>query len=129
MLDHKHLIVSAEIENSPKDPEAVKEWLRELIQVIEMEILVGPEAIYYKEEPFNVGVTAFAIIKTSHIVLHTFEEENGPTRFELDVYSCKNFNILDVFKKIRVYSPTKMSYKFLDRENGLKVLDMGIIGN
>lgn len=129
MLDHKHLIISANIENSPKDPEMIKEWMKELIETIQMEILIGPEAIYYKEEPFNVGVTAFAIIKTSHIVLHTFEDENGPTRFELDVYSCKNFNISDVFDKIKVFIPSKMCYKFLDRENELKTLDIGVIGN
>lgn len=85
-----------------------------------MEILIGPEAIYY-DVPGNKGITAFAIITTSHIVLHTFDDII-PANFELDIYSCKDFNIDSVFQHIEQFKPESIKFKFLDRENNFKVI-------
>ena len=37
--------------------------------------------------PGNRGVTAFAIIETSHIAMHIWDEPN-PALVQLDVYTC-----------------------------------------
>ena len=36
--EHKHLIIRAEINNAPKDPAWVKEWLSSLVDKIDMKI-------------------------------------------------------------------------------------------
>lgn len=121
MLSHKHLIVSAKLNMPPTSESVIEEWLKDLIKSIDMEILVGPKSIYYECEG-NRGLTAFVIITTSHICLHTWDEED-PARIELDVYSCKDFKVETVFDKLQQFLPSKISYKFLDRDNELTVVD------
>ena len=125
MLQHKHLIITAKVKHAPRDVDYIQDWLRLLIKQIDMEILMGPYAVYY-DVPGNKGITAFSIITTSHIGLHTFEEGEGePTRFELDVYSCKDFDINDVFNALKEFEIIEASYKFLDRENNLNTISFG----
>lgn len=80
-----------------------------------MNVLYGPKSIYCLKEG-NAGMTAFAIIDTSHIVLHTWDEET-PAVLQLDVYSCSQFEISTVLDAIKKFSPTHVDYKFLDRTN------------
>jgi S-adenosylmethionine/arginine decarboxylase-like enzyme len=117
-LVHKHLIVRAEVTNPPKDETLAKEFLKELIEGINMKILFGPEARYV-DIPGNRGLTCFAIIETSHIVMHTWDECN-PAMIQLDVYTCGALDTDVVFEFLRRFGVIKMDYKFLDRENDLK---------
>ena len=67
----------------------------------------------------NCGMTSLAIIETSHIALHIWDEFS-PGLMQLDVYSCADFNPTDVFEMInRTFQAVKMEYKFLDREHHL----------
>jgi len=121
-LVHKHLIVRAEVTNPPKDETLAKEFLRELIEGINMKILFGPEAKYV-DIPGNRGLTCFAIIETSHVVMHTWDECD-PAMIQLDVYTCGALDTDVVFDFLRRFGVIKMDYKFLDRETDLKEIPL-----
>lgn len=124
VLEHKHLIVRAEISNPPYDPIDIKRWMAELVERINMNILMGPYAVYSDMEG-NQGLTAVTIIETSHIALHVWDEVK-PALCQLDVYTCSTLNIEDVFAAISEWKPTKIEYKYIDRENELVLLDTGV---
>lgn len=117
-LVHKHLIVRAEVNLPPKDETHAKEFLRELIAGIRMRILFGPEARYV-DVVGNRGLTCFAIIETSHVVMHTWDECE-PAMIQLDVYTCGELNTDVVFDFLKQFDPVKIDYKYLDRETGLR---------
>ena len=121
-LVHKHLIVRAEVTNPPKDETLAKQSLTELIAAINMKTLFGPEARYV-DVPGNRGLTCFAIIETSHIVMHTWDESN-PAMIQLDVYTCGALDTDVVFDFMRRFGVIKMDYKFLDRETDLKEIPL-----
>ena len=121
VLEHKHLIVRAELNNPPKWEEAIQEWMKMLVDKIGMKILMGPYAVYSDMEG-NRGLTAMTIIETSHIALHVWDEAE-PALMQLDVYTCSTLDINDVFSAIQEWEPTKIEYKYIDREHDLTLLD------
>ena len=125
LLEHKHLIVRAELKNPPKCPESIKEWMEILVETIDMKILMGPYSVY-SDMIGNRGLTAVTIIETSHLAIHVWDEVD-PALMQLDVYTCSTLNIEDVFDAIKVFEPTKVEYKYIDRENQLTMLDKGIL--
>ena len=46
LLEHKHLIVRAEVLIAPKDPVAMEQWMSNMVEAIGMEELAPPRAIY-----------------------------------------------------------------------------------
>jgi|TARA_A100001015_G_scaffold59173_1_gene65242 S-adenosylmethionine/arginine decarboxylase-like enzyme len=117
---HKHLIVRADIGWSPKEEDLnkVSDWIRSLIKKIQMKLLAGPYTTYVNEKG-NKGMTSVAIIETSHIALHIWDETN-PGLMQLDVYSCADFSPQDVFDEVeKMFDTKKIEYKFLDREKEL----------
>ena len=117
---HKHLIVRADIGWCPQEEDLnkISDWIRSLIKKIDMKLLAGPYTTYVNEKG-NKGMTSVAIIETSHIALHIWDEES-PGLMQLDVYSCADFNPPDVFDKVNeLFQTIKMEYKFLDREKEL----------
>ena len=125
VLEHKHLIVRAELKNPPYLPDDIKQWMRELVDLIGMNILMGPYAIYSDMEG-NAGLTAVTIIETSHIAMHVWDEVD-PGLMQLDVYTCSTLDIDDVFKAIQVFEPVSVEYKYIDRENDLTLINKGVI--
>lgn len=125
LLEHKHLIVRAELNNPPKCTSAIDLWMRKLVEQIDMKILMGPYSVY-SDMVGNQGLTAVTIIETSHIAMHVWDEVN-PALMQLDVYTCSTLNIDDVFKAIEQFDPVKVEYKYIDREYGLTLLDKGSI--
>jgi S-adenosylmethionine/arginine decarboxylase-like enzyme len=121
VLEHKHLIVRAELNNPPRCTTAIEAWMRKLVEAIDMKILMGPYAVYSDMEG-NRGLTAVTIIETSHIALHVWDEVN-PALMQLDVYTCSTLDINDVFSAIEFWDPTKIEYKYIDREHDLTLLD------
>ncbi len=115
--EHKHLIVRAEINNAPKDPDWVKEWLTSLVDKINMKICSGPHTAYV-DIPGNSGVTGVVVIETSHIAVHVWDEPD-PALFQLDVYTCGPFDMDVIFDDINQFNPSKVEWKYLDREHGL----------
>ena len=122
---HKHLIVRADIGWCPQEEDLnkISDWIRGLIKKIDMKLLAGPYTTYVNEKG-NKGMTSVAIIETSHIALHIWDETN-PGLMQLDVYSCADFLPNDVFNEINsMFKTVKMEYKFLDREKELVEVDL-----
>ena len=117
-MKHQHLIVRATVEQPPTDQILARLQLTDLVELIDMRILAGPYS-EYSSLPGNQGLTVAAIIETSHIVLHTWDEQS-PALVQLDVYSCKALDINRVFDWFKQYKPATLEYKFLDRETGLE---------
>ena len=121
VLEHKHLIVRAELNEPPYNAVHIKQWMKYLVEKIGMNILMGPYAIYSDMEG-NTGLTAVTIIETSHIALHVWDEVS-PALMQLDVYTCSTLDINDVLEAIKEWEPTKIEYKYIDREHDLTLLD------
>ena len=119
LLVHKHLIIRAEAVKPPTDEDQLTEWLKEFIGSINMKVMMGPYVKYCSMEG-NRGITGIAVIETSHIVMHVWDEPN-PALIQFDVYSCGDFNHTDICKKITDdFNITKIEYKYLNRETGLQ---------
>ena len=119
LLVHKHLIVRAEAISPPMDEEFLRRWLEKFIFGIGMKVMLGPY-VKYSHMIGNRGITGAAIIETSHIVVH-FWDEVSPALMQFDVYSCGEFDPETICQKIeKDFTTTKIEYKFLDREHDLK---------
>ena len=125
VLEHKHLIVRAELNNPPQCTADIETWMRSLVEAIDMKILMGPDSVY-SDMVGNRGLTAVTIIETSHIALHVWDECE-PALAQLDVYTCSALNIQDVFDAIQSWNPTKVEYKYIDRENQLTLIEKSVI--
>jgi len=124
MIEHKHLLIRAEVLNCPKkdDMSYVLTWMTSLITSINMKLMQGPN-ISYVDQKGNRGITCMALIETSHIVLHIWDETE-PGLFQLDVYSCKSFDMSIVIKSLNEsFKINKLQYKFLDRKSDLILID------
>lgn len=119
---HKHIVVRAEIANPPvaKHTQQMETWMQTLIDRIGMKTMYGPKAMYC-EVAGNRGMTAFAIIETSHLAFHSWDECT-PAIIQLDVYTCSDLATDDVIAAMEWFEPTKIEYKFLDREHGLTLI-------
>ena len=118
---HKHLIIRAEANKVPTDEEQLTEWLKDFIDSIHMKILMGPYVKYCNVEG-NRGITGIAVIETSHIAIHVWDEPN-PALMQIDVYSCAEFDVDQIAEKIKAdFDVIKLDNKYLNRETGLIVL-------
>ena len=114
MIEHKHLIVKGQmkVELTAAD---VYNLLNEMVDTLDMELMKGvpsnPNVGYEGGE--NPGVTGCALITTSHIVLHTWNEDMC---FQFDAYSCKMFNPNEVMELLTKWGLDKTDNKFFDRE-------------
>jgi len=119
VLVHKHLIIRAEAVSPPMDEEFLRRWLKKFIEEIGMKVMMGPY-VKYSNMVGNRGITGAAIIETSHIVMHVWDEPD-PALLQFDVYSCGEFDPETICDKIKKdFNTTKIEYKFLDREYDLK---------
>ena len=118
LLVHKHLIIRAEASRPPTDEEQLQNWMREFIESIDMKVFMGPY-VKYCNMAGNRGITAVAIIETSHIAMHIWDEPK-PALMQFDVYSCGEFNVKEICDKIKEeFNVKKIEYKYLNRETGL----------
>ena len=118
LLVHKHLIIRAEAISPPMDEEFLRRWLEKFILEIGMKVMMGPY-VKYSNMVGNRGITGAAIIETSHIVMHIWDEVS-PALMQFDVYSCGEFDPETICNKIdEDFAVHKIEYKFLDRENNL----------
>jgi S-adenosylmethionine/arginine decarboxylase-like enzyme len=108
ILEHKHLIVRAEVKNPPKDPTLMDAWMSNMVEAIGMKILDGPRSIYSDMEG-NRGLTSSVILNTSNAVVHTWDECE-PALFQCDIYSCGFLDPNIIFGLLSVFEflPTLM---------------------
>ena len=93
--------------------------MKDFIASINMKILMGPYVKYCEMEG-NRGITGIAVIETSHITIHVWDEPN-PALMQIDVYSCAEFDPYRIAEKIKSdFDVVKIDYKYLNRETGLK---------
>jgi S-adenosylmethionine/arginine decarboxylase-like enzyme len=123
ILEHKHLIVRAEVRNPPKDTALMEKWMSNMVATIGMVELAPPRAIYSDMEG-NRGLTCDVILNTSNAVVHTWDEVD-PGIFMLDVYTCGALDPNVIFDLLVDFDPVKIEYMYLDREHGLHILDKG----
>lgn len=122
MIEHKHLIIRAKVKNPPKHVIATEQWFRELIAKIGMKLLRGPIGAYV-EVPGNKGLTMVAVIETSHIAMHVWDEED-PALMQLDVYTCGAFDPLIVFSELEQFGVIERQFLYLDREVEIKEISL-----
>ena len=118
MPQHKHLIIRAEVNRPPKSEKEIKQWLRKIVNKIDMKIIKGPYASYVTKEG-NRGVTGVVMIETSHIAIHVWDEID-PALVQCDVYSCANFSSNEVLAEFIGMEVTKIDHIMLDRANEIK---------
>ena len=123
ILEHKHLIVRAEVRNPPKDTTKMEQWMSNMVSAIGMQELASPRAIY-SDMIGNRGLTCDVILNTSNAVIHTWDEVD-PGLFMLDVYTCGALDPNVIFDLLEEFEPVKIEYMYLDREHGLKVIETG----
>ena len=116
MLEYKHLIIRAELDNCPDNPEWVHEWLVNLVETIGMNILDGPHVKRVDTVIGNIGCTGVVVIETSHVAVH-FWEETGLMQF--DIFTCGAMNLELIWPLLECMQPSKIQWKLLDREKGL----------
>lgn len=121
-LVHKHIILRIEAKKPPSSTE-LNSWVSQLVEKIGMKILNGPISANVTTIPGNCGPTCVCIIETSHIACHVWIEQD-PALIQLDVYTCGPFDPKAVIEHIQVWEPTKVEYKYLDREFDLTEIDI-----
>ncbi len=117
MLFHKHLLVNAKVNNPMNTEEQGIEFLKDLVNQIDMKIIKGPFASYVDKDG-NKGLTAIVMIETSHIAFHIWDEVD-PGLVQFDLYTCGQLDldkVMSIFKKS--FDVVKLDYMLFDRENG-----------
>ena len=118
---HKHLILRAEANKVPTNEDVLTVWLKDFIESINMKILMGPYVKYCTMEG-NRGITGIAVIETSHIAIHVWDEP-VPALMQIDIYSCAEFDPYKIAEKIKSdFDVVKLDYKYLNRETGVKAI-------
>ena len=113
-MEHKHLLVNATFKETPfLDIGFTQSWLSKIVDLIGMEILHEPIAVKCNEKD-NEGISAFCLITTSHLSLHSWEKRT-PNLLQLDVYSCKDFDQTIIEEELDIFKPITFGSKFLDR--------------
>ncbi len=117
MLFHKHLLVNAKINKPISSEEEGIDFLKSLVEKIDMKIIKGPFSSYV-DKVGNKGLTVIVMIETSHIAFHIWDEPN-PGILQFDLYTCGPLvkdQVLDFIKdKFEIVS---LDYRLYDREVG-----------
>lgn len=124
MLNHIHLLVSVFVNNPPMTASAGEEWLRELVDIVEMQILMDARAIYC-EDLGNEGVTGVVGLTTSHASFHSWHAAPEPF-INIDLYSCREFDTAAVLAHIGKWGVERGSYILIDRSpSNPHIIDQG----
>lgn len=125
-LNHRHMIVTAYCTDCPTSVEKGENWLRELVDLVGMQILFDANAIYC-EDLGNEGVTGVVGLTTSHASFHSWHMAEKPF-LTMDLYSCKDFDSEVVLDHLREgFCATKVHFLVIDRNNGANiVVEQGI---
>lgn len=113
MIEHKHLIVRGKMNNRLNKAD-VYNLLNDMVDVLDMELMQGVETnpnVGY-EGGDNPGVTGCALITTSHIVIHTWDND---MYFQFDAYSCKCFKPSKVNRLLQSVGLIAEDMKYFDR--------------
>jgi S-adenosylmethionine/arginine decarboxylase-like enzyme len=123
MVFHKQVIIKAYVNNAPQtDEKVLNSWLTQLVKDIKMKTIL-PARSKYVDTKNNAGLTGSINIETSHIAIHIWCEES-PNLVQLDVYSCKDFDVKTVLKKLKEWDLVRYHYWVIDRnDKEFRILD------
>ena len=124
MALHNHILINGRVHNPPQNIDDTIQWLRDLVDTIDMKIVQGPFASYVEKEG-NRGLTAAVMIETSHIAFHVWDEET-PALLQFDLYTCSTLPVPTVLRMIDEYMEFE-SYKYVvyERANEFNVVETG----
>lgn len=120
MALHNQIILNGYVNKPFKNTDAAIEWLKELVNKIDMKIVQGPYSSYV-DVPGNRGITAMVMIETSHIAFHIWDEED-PALLQFDLYTCSTLDanlVLDEIKQ--VMDLTNYEFMILERAKGFNI--------
>lgn len=98
MALHNQLLVNGKARNPMVGEQETIDWMKSLVEQIDMNIIQGPYASYVTKEG-NRGVTCVVMIETSHIALHVWDETD-PALIQFDLYTCSTLPVDDVLKNL-----------------------------
>ena len=110
MALHNHILINGRVNYPPQDIDQTIQWLRDLVDSIDMKIVQGPFASYVDKEG-NRGLTAAVMIETSHIAFHVWDEET-PALLQFDLYTCSTLPVPTVLTMIDEFMEFE-SYKYV----------------
>ena len=97
MIQHKHIIMRAEIKNPPEksilNSRILNKEINKLIKAIGMKVVL-PARCAYVEAEGNEGYTGQAGLETSHIAYHIWNKPDksimtvGGGLLQMDIYTC-----------------------------------------
>lgn len=124
MALHNHILINGRVQYPPQDIDQTIQWLRDLVETIDMKIVQGPFASYVEKEG-NRGLTAAVMIETSHIAFHVWDEET-PALLQFDLYTCSTLPVPTVLRMIDEFMEFE-SYKYVvyERANDFNVVETG----
>ena len=115
-------MVRAEITKTIETEESAKQWLVELVDMIDMKIAAGPISKYV-DMVGNEGITAAVSVETSHIAFHIWEKAD-PMIIQFDLYTCGELDYLAVLDHLKEsFGIVRMQWQYLDRAKGFDVID------
>lgn len=115
-MNHKHIILRLDMLKKPFNTQVEwVDWLRKIIEDIDMKILSGPHVDYCKTEG-NEGWSGICMIETSHVSFHMWENEGSPY-LNMDLYSCKDFSMAAVLANTLSLEPGSVSWIIIDRND------------
>lgn len=122
ILEHKHIIIRAEVMKAPEphDTEYLNNWMKILVDKLKMKVMMGPYTAYCNMVG-NRGFTSICVLETSHAAAH-FWDEDTPKLLQLDVYTCGHLDRDVVFDSIKEFEPLKIEFFVVDREHTLKII-------
>jgi S-adenosylmethionine/arginine decarboxylase-like enzyme len=119
---HKHLMLRGHIENPPTNIQETINWVKTLIDELGMKVLQGPFASYVDVEG-NRGLTCVAMIETSHIAFHIWDEHD-PALIQLDIYTCGALDVYGTLRYLKTFFDfTSYEYLVYDREHSFNLIE------
>jgi S-adenosylmethionine/arginine decarboxylase-like enzyme len=119
---HNHLLVNGWTLNPPTEEKVVIDWMRSLVESIDMKVIQGPYASYVTAEG-NRGLTAVVMIETSHIAMHIWDE-NKPSKVQFDLYTCGELPVKQVLDNLESnLGLIDYTYVVLERTDGFTIED------
>lgn len=125
ILNHKHILITASgLAAPPHDGATIDAWLRRLVELVDMQVLIGPYSLRC-DTLGNEGATGIVCIETSHASMHCWDTGIVPF-LTMDLYSCRDFDAATVIEHMQAFQPESVEYMVVDRNSGMKVIDQGI---
>lgn len=112
-LVHQHLLIRAHVSNPPRSEEVLNKWLTDLVSAVRMKVCI-PARSYYVDTPGNEGLTGQIGLSTSHAAVHIWDD-TAPGLVQMDLYSCSEFESLEVVTMLREWGLLDFQLWMIDR--------------